>query len=314
MALLVPPPVQGEIDGLRRACGDGALGRMPAHCTLVPPVNVRDDRLADAVDVLRSAAAETRPFTVDLGPVATFLPDSPTLYLEVSGAGLDRVGALRDLVFREPLARPLTWPFVPHVTLADELPPERITAALDALADYRATVTFERVHLLEEGDGRVWTPIADVTFAAPAVVGRGGLELELSTTADPDPDARAFLEREWSAYDVAEFGRLLDAEPVTLTARRDGRVVGVARGRARDELGYLSELMVAADARGEGIGAHLLAAFGSWAAGRGCTRLAVRTAVGSGAEAFYRRHGWVEEARLPRWMAGRDFVQLTRDC
>ena len=30
---------------------------------------------------------------------------------------------LRDRVFREPLARTLTWPFVPHVTLAEEAPP-----------------------------------------------------------------------------------------------------------------------------------------------------------------------------------------------
>src|SRR5438876_11352846 len=105
VALLVPPPVDREIDALRRACGDGALGRIPAHLTLVPPVNVRDDRLHDALDVLRGAAAATRPFVVELGPPATFLPDSPTLYLAVTGDGVETVDALRERVFVEPLAR-----------------------------------------------------------------------------------------------------------------------------------------------------------------------------------------------------------------
>src|SRR5205807_9733700 len=114
-----------------------------------------------ALAVLRAAATTTRPFTVELGPPATFLPDSPTQYLGVSGPGVAAVGGLRDRVFREPLERTLTWPFVPHVTLADEMAPERIDAALTAMAGYRVEATFERVHLLEEGPGRVWTPIAD---------------------------------------------------------------------------------------------------------------------------------------------------------
>ena len=135
VALLLPAPLDAEVDGLRRALGDGSLGRIPAHLTLVPPVNVREDRLAEALAVLRAAGAATRPFTVTLGPPASFLPDSPTLYLAVGDGA--HVRALRDRVFVDPLARPLTWPFVPHVTLADEAGPARIDAALAALSDYR---------------------------------------------------------------------------------------------------------------------------------------------------------------------------------
>ena len=91
VALLVPPPLDVEIDGLRRAVGDGALGRIPAHLTLVPPVNVREDRLDDAVAVLRRAAAAAAPFEVDLGPPATFLPINPVLYLALAGRGQDDV-------------------------------------------------------------------------------------------------------------------------------------------------------------------------------------------------------------------------------
>ena len=261
VALLVPAPLDSEIDGLRRALGDGTLGRMPAHLTLVPPVNVREDRLGEALAVLRRAAAATRPFTAGLGPPATFLPDNPTLYLAVAG----EVHALRDRVFVEPLARPLTWPFVPHVTLADEAQPDRIAAALVALADYRVEVAFDRVHLLREGSGRVWSPIADAPFAPPAVIGRGGLPVEITATESVDPEARA----------LAGAGR-----PLVVTARADGAVAGYAEGWCRPPAAHLSSLVVAGDQTHLGIAEHLLAAFRSEAAARDCDEVTVAPDVG----------------------------------
>jgi 2'-5' RNA ligase len=303
VALLVPPPAGVEVDGIRRACGDGSLGRIAAHCTLVPPVNVREEHLDNALAHLRAAAAATRPFTVTLGPAATFLPDSPVLYLAVDGDGVDALVDLRERVFAEPLSRPVTWPFVPHVTLAEEMSADRIDASIAALANYRAEVTFERVHLLEEGDSRVWSPIADMTFAAPAVVGRGGLELELAVSDALDAEGRSFGAREWGPW---------HERPLVITARRDGRVVGTAEGWTHGGLGYLAGLLVAADCRGEGVGTQLVAAFESEAHARGCSRLAVRTFADSRARQFYLGRGWMEEARWP-WVNGRVFVQLVRE-
>ncbi|MBV8561193.1 MAG: GNAT family N-acetyltransferase, partial [Acidimicrobiia bacterium] len=297
VALLLPPPLDREVDTLRRACDDGALGRIPAHLTLVPPVNVREDAMDDALGVLRGAAAAVRPFSVQLGPPATFLPDSPTLYLAVSGPGLDTVRALRDGVFREPLERPLTWSFVPHVTVADEMDEARIAAAVEALAGYRATVTLERVHLLEEtrtAAGRVWRPIADAAFAAPAVVGRGGIEVELAVTEGLDPEAEAFAKTAWDVYRAALLGPgARDEEPFAIVARRAGTVAGVATGWTHGGVGHLRELIVAVEDRGLGIGGKLLAAFESLAAQRGATRLALRTYRNQAAHAFYQAHGWV---------------------
>jgi 2'-5' RNA ligase len=303
VALLVPPPVGTEIDGLRRACGDGSLARIAPHCTLVPPVNVNEDHMDDALAYLRAAAQSTRPFTLELGPAATFLPDSPVLYLVVGGDGLDALIDLRDRVFTEPLSRTVTWPFVPHVTVAEEMDAGRIDASIAALANYHATVTFDRVHLLEEGDGRVWSPVADVAFAAPAIVGRGGLELELSVSDALDLEGVAFGEREWGPWDERPFG---------VTARRAGRVVGTAEGWTHGGVAYLARLLVAAECRGEGVGTQLVAAFESEARARECTRLVVRTFADSRAERFYLGRGWTEEARWP-WVNGRVFVQLVRE-
>jgi len=41
--------------------------------------------------------------------------------------------------------------------------------------------------------------------------------------------------------------------------------------------------------------------------------LTLRTYRNSRAYAFYRDHGWVDEASLADWVYGREFVQLRRD-
>lgn len=266
VALLVPAPAAAEIDGLRRALGDGALDRMPPHLTLVPPVNVREDDLPDALALLRAAAAAAAgPISVTLGPVATFHPDNPVVFLSVAagdpgdpgGAGDpcsagDEVGALRARVLRPPLARPLTWPFCPHVTLADDLAPARIPAALAALADYRASVTFGHLHLLREGAGRVWAPAADVALGPPVVLARGGLPVELWRSERPDPDVATLL-----GDQPRSLSPPTGAVPFTVTARRDGVVLGVATGWGRDGETTLSGLVVTVAAGVTDVERHL---------------------------------------------------------
>jgi 2'-5' RNA ligase len=317
VALLVPPPLDVEVAGLRRAVGDRARLRIPPHVTLVPPVNVREDRLGDVLAVLRGAAATTAPLALTLGPPATFLPATPVLHLGVGGEPpeFERLLALRAAVSSGPLDRPVTRPFVPHVTLADGAEPDRIAAAVRAFADFVVDVTFERVHLLEEGEGRVWHSVADVAFGPPAVVGRGGIELELTTSDQLDPEAAAFTERAWREAtdewaDTAPGGG--GGTGLAVTGRRGSVVVGTAEGRLDGGVATLRRLVVVRDERGTGIGTQLLAAFESAAAERGCRRARAIAPAGGREAGFLRSRGWVEELPLPDWEAGRDFLRLAR--
>ncbi|MGE3834861.1 MAG: GNAT family N-acetyltransferase [Acidimicrobiia bacterium] len=317
VVLLVPAPAAAEIDVLRRALGEADVGRLAPHVTLVPPVNLAEGDLDDALDRLRDAARRTSPLRLVLGPPATFLPTNPVLYLGVGGdvAGVD---GLRDKVFRPPLERPLTWPFHPHVTVLDGGDPERIRAGVAVLADWVADVTVEAVHLLEEryrDDGsRAWEPIAEARFEAPAVVGRGGLELELAVTDRLPLDAAAFRDAAVDASAAARSGAIRRPVPLAVTARRDGRIVGTAAGEVRpDGRAQLSELIVASDVRRQGIGAQLVAAFASAAAERGATELGLRTEAGGPTVGFYERLGFTPRFTLPDWGPGRrPFVQLTK--
>src|SRR5205807_541399 len=82
-----------------------------------------------------------------------------------------------------------------------------------------ADVAVQAVHLLREGPGRVWTPMAEARLGQVAVVGRGGLPLELAVTAGPDPEAAVFVQRQRAGAAGAdpEGGR---GEDVAITARR----------------------------------------------------------------------------------------------
>ena len=225
IALLVPEPAATEIDGLRRALGDGALANVVPHITLIPPVNVAVDKVPEVLAAIRAAAAAATPLTLQLGPPETFSPASPVVYLAVSGPEAGALHALRLALLTGAMARPAIHDFVPHVTIADDAPLPRIAAALEALRDYSVEVRIDRLHLLRDHvDGpRRWNPVADAVFERPLVVGTGGLPMEISMSGLPDPEVALLF-----AAEPVEIPP--GAQPIVVVARREREIVAAARG------------------------------------------------------------------------------------
>jgi 2'-5' RNA ligase/GNAT superfamily N-acetyltransferase len=298
VALLLDPPVSVEVDGLRRGLGDPSLDRIAPHLALVPPVNVREADVAAAVSVIFGAAhAQPGPVELSLGPVATFAPASPVLYLSVepgTPGALERLGRLRGAVNAGPLRKAPRWPWAPHVTICDEVPAEGIEPALQALGCYRAGTSFDRVVLMEEV-GHRWVPLADAVLGPPAVVGRGGLELELTEGRLVPPEARSLLPVDLSsARPPPSPGQ---GGVIVVTGRREGAVVGVAQAWAEPAVGARVEACVgvAAGARGQGVGRALLARLEVTARQRAW---AAPSVVGHGPAGFFGRCSpWVTEVR-----------------
>jgi 2'-5' RNA ligase len=296
VALLLDPPGSLEVDGLRRALGDTALGAVPAHVTLVPPVNVRAEDLGLAFQVLRRAASDqSGPIAVELGPVTTFMPASPVVYLAVGGPDLDRLARLRQAVVAGPMLRPDHWPWVPHVTLTDDAPSDRIEAALAALFSYRAATVFDRVVLLEEREHR-WQPLADACLGRAAVVGRGGLELEIVEGRVLGPDVMAIADGEEAAF-LAALDTVPAPSSIVLTGRRLGEAVGVATAWQDGEVGGTVEVyvLVKENSRRQGVGRALLRALHESVQQLGW---AADGARGYGPEGFFTStSAWIREIR-----------------
>ncbi len=164
VALIIPPPLSIEIDGLRRALGDRQLDRIEPHITIVPPINLHEDDVADALAVVQAAASVGEPMPLVLGPVTTFREDSPVRFLAVEP--WEPVTALHQACLAGVLGRPERRPFHPHVTVdIDGGTTAGVDPALAVLANYRAEVLIDRVTVLEhvevtgiDGVPRRWEP------------------------------------------------------------------------------------------------------------------------------------------------------------
>lgn len=305
MALVLPEPSRTEVDALRLATG-GDVDRIVPHITLVPPVNVADGALGDALALVRAAAGDVAPLRLTVGPAATFAPVNRVLYLAVDGSAstVAALLGLRSALLAGVLHRPDHRPFVPHVTLTSHLPEGDDDGALRLLGGYRRIVEVDRVDLLgyDEEDRR-WSTLADVVLGAGRVVGRGGVELELTTSSRLDPEAAAFVRevaagRSPGADDAVLWDR---AAPVVVAARREGTVVGVAVGdlvgRGDRRFGRVAGVVVAVAERRMGIGGHLLAGLSFELSRRGAVRLVAADDIDREVRGLLEARGWSAASR-----------------
>jgi len=247
VALLIPRNLAPEIDGLRRALGAPDVTQVPPHITLVLPTNVRTEDVDGAIAFVRDAAAAEQPIDVVIGPLDTFYPVTPVLYLRVSGPGLDTITRLRDALDAGPLAQELVHPFVAHVTLNGEASDAQIAGAQASITHFVERVHLDTITVLEQDEDKVWRPIADAPLGVePTTRTIGASPVTMAVTKYPT-DAGSTMGR----Y------RFLSVEAIV-----DGRVVGLAHGHYMpDGVAWLDELVVIRETRGTGIGAQMARAF-----------------------------------------------------
>ena len=133
VALLLDPPGSLEVDGLRRALGDTALGGCPGARDAGPSrQRPRRGPRPSPPGAEERRHRPGRPDSSRTWPGHDFHACEPVVYLAVGGPDLDPLARLRQAVVAGPMLRPDHWPWVPHVTLSDDAPADRIGAALAA--------------------------------------------------------------------------------------------------------------------------------------------------------------------------------------
>ena len=127
-----------------------------------------EDEIDNAFALARRVAGEQpKRLHITIGPVATFHPITPVVYLSVNGADVGVIHRMRDEMDAGPLAQELRHEFVPHVTLSDDATEAEITGAMASLTHYVEAIALDGITVLEQDDeDKMWRPIADAPFGA----------------------------------------------------------------------------------------------------------------------------------------------------
>ncbi len=107
-------PVGEFVEQLRRELHP-AVAHMAAHLTILPPRDLRGTE-AEALEFLEEACGRVVPFNVELGDVETFLPTTPTVFIQVRRAAY-RMRELHDQLCTKGLGCEESWPYIPHLTI-----------------------------------------------------------------------------------------------------------------------------------------------------------------------------------------------------
>lgn len=107
-------PAGEFVEELRRELHP-VTAHMAAHLTILPPRPLCGPE-SEALDFLEEACSRVVPFEVELGDVGTFLPVTPTVFIEVKQSET-RMRELHDRLSANCLSAAEQWPYVPHLTI-----------------------------------------------------------------------------------------------------------------------------------------------------------------------------------------------------
>jgi len=163
----VTDPAGEFVENLRRELHPD-LPHLPAHLTLLPPRTLQGSE-SDALRLLDQLCGEEHPFSVDLGPVQTFTPVTPTVYIGVEAGGA-RMCELHRRLDRGALAFREEWPYIPHLTIVKMSSEQGAQAAFQIAAErwdqYSGSrrIPMEKLTFVREDGENCWVDLAPVTL------------------------------------------------------------------------------------------------------------------------------------------------------
>lgn len=166
MSIPIPSP-HGELLQQRRASfGDPAALRIPAHITLLPPTSIEAGVYEEFVDYCGQVASGKDVFEVVLRGTGTFRPVSDVVYIQVA-QGVSACETLETALRAGPVRRELDFYYHPHVTVAHNVPVDKLDRAFEELADFHVSFTVDAIHLYELGSDEVWRSTHDFRLRTP---------------------------------------------------------------------------------------------------------------------------------------------------
>jgi len=155
VSLAVPEPWGSRLQDFRVANGDDQGASIPAHITLVPPLEVDPGRMLDVEAHLAEVADAAAPYRVHLRGSGTFRPVSPVVFVSLA-EGISSTEQLAGRCRSGPLRVELTYPYHPHVTVAHLDDDVLLDRAFDQLAEFECDFSVNEFHLYVHDDHLGW--------------------------------------------------------------------------------------------------------------------------------------------------------------
>ena len=162
----LPEPWAQLLVDWRGKVGDPQASVVPPHVTLLPPTEVaRADRPAITAHLEQVARAHPA-FDMHLSGTGTFRPVSDVVFVAVA-RGIGDCELLANDLRRGPLARSLSFPYHPHVTVAHDVPPDMLEMAYTGLADVSAEFRVDHFTEFEQSPEGAWVVARKYPLTGP---------------------------------------------------------------------------------------------------------------------------------------------------
>ena len=136
--------------------------RYDSHYTLIPPhITLKEpfktDSIIEVIEHIEDKVKTVPPFTLKINRIKSFHPTTPVLYFAFEDNPL--IYNLHDAINSELLFHELEYKFVPHITIAQDLPQQEIHDIYSRLSlkDYYMEFCVDRIHLLYQMENGSWT-------------------------------------------------------------------------------------------------------------------------------------------------------------
>lgn len=163
----LPDPLADFLNRLRRELAPHSLAK--AHVTVLPPRPLIGSP-EEAWRQMQQSLQDFQPFHVELGEVAIF-PVSQAIYLSIQ-SGAEELGRMHSALNVDGLALAEPFEYRPHLTLAQDLPPEQIASGMRLAAErwgafaYPRGFTVDTLTFVQNTLENRWADLAAVDLAS----------------------------------------------------------------------------------------------------------------------------------------------------
>ncbi|GLO65678.1 MULTISPECIES: YjcG family protein [Oceanobacillus] len=156
IAIFPSKSIQDQANALRKRY-DPRYSLIPPHLTLKESFEADEETLNETVEELRKIAKETEPFHIQINKVSTFEPVTNTIYFKVEP--IQELNDLHSKLHEGKFDDNQTHPFVPHITIAQELEHDEFSDILGRLQmeGFNLEDYVDRFQLLYQLDNESWT-------------------------------------------------------------------------------------------------------------------------------------------------------------